>query len=275
MTEPGAFDHITNPRKRAFLRAFAASGQFNRAAEAAGVHHDTPYSDGWRDDAEFQAALELARQMAARYAEDAAFQRAIEGATRYFHSKDGDPLMHPTLCRCGHDDEQHVTGETWPATPEIEARWIEPKGKRPGYWTEVVPARPARPKDVRQADTASCLTDGCGCERFRPAPYVEQVVSDKLLEKVLTAHVDRFAERRRIEVAGALSRIDPRAFPHDLMARLADGEAIEQILTELFARGQPLPLLPAPGEIVVDAPRGGGDEGGGGEPKPGDEGGRG
>jgi len=73
------FAEISHPKKRAFLSAFAECGNKSRAAEMAGIVKQTIYTRQWREDREFQAALESARVMAADVLEQEAHRRAVEG----------------------------------------------------------------------------------------------------------------------------------------------------------------------------------------------------
>ena len=52
------FAEIGHPKKRAFLAAYAQTGNKSRAAEMAGIVKQTIYTRQWRDDLEFQKALE-------------------------------------------------------------------------------------------------------------------------------------------------------------------------------------------------------------------------
>ena len=58
------FSEIQHPKKRAFLAAYAETGRKGLAAELAGIDRSAIYQPGWRDDPEFEAALERARMMA-------------------------------------------------------------------------------------------------------------------------------------------------------------------------------------------------------------------
>ncbi len=73
------FAEISHPKKRAFLSAFAECGNKSRAAQMAGVAKQTIYTRQWREDREFQVALESARVMAADVLEQEAHRRAVEG----------------------------------------------------------------------------------------------------------------------------------------------------------------------------------------------------
>lgn len=73
------FGKIRHPRKRAFLRAFAACGRVGKAAEIAGIDRDTHYV--WlRSDTEYRHLYEsVARPMAGDYAEELAWERTEDG----------------------------------------------------------------------------------------------------------------------------------------------------------------------------------------------------
>ncbi len=73
------FAEISHPRKRAFPSALAECGNKSRAAEMAGIVKQTIYTRQWREDREFQVALESARVMAADVLEAEAHRRAVEG----------------------------------------------------------------------------------------------------------------------------------------------------------------------------------------------------
>ncbi len=73
------FDEIQHPKKRAFLTAYSLLGSKLRASEVAGIDKTLIYTPGWRDDREFQDAVERARQMAVDVLEDEAQRRAVEG----------------------------------------------------------------------------------------------------------------------------------------------------------------------------------------------------
>ena len=73
------FAEICHPKKRAFLAAYAQTGNKSLAAKMAGIVKQTVYTRQWREDAAFQAAMERARQMAVDVLEDEATRRAVEG----------------------------------------------------------------------------------------------------------------------------------------------------------------------------------------------------
>ena len=76
------FAEICHPKKRAFLAAYAQTGNKSRAAAMAGIVKQTIYTRQWREDAEFQKALKLAKEMACVVLEDEATRRAVEGVER-------------------------------------------------------------------------------------------------------------------------------------------------------------------------------------------------
>ena len=53
-----------------------------RAAELAGIAKQTIYTSQWREDTEFQAAYERAREMSAQVFEDEVVRRAVEGVEK-------------------------------------------------------------------------------------------------------------------------------------------------------------------------------------------------
>ena len=73
------FSEIQHPKKRAYLAAYAATGGKGLAAKLAGIDRSAIYQPGWRDDPQFQEALERARLMAIDVLEDEATRRAVEG----------------------------------------------------------------------------------------------------------------------------------------------------------------------------------------------------
>ena len=73
------FSEIQHPKKRAFLTAYANTGKKGLAAELAGIERSTIYTRQWREDAQFQEALERAQLMAVDVLEGEAHRRAVEG----------------------------------------------------------------------------------------------------------------------------------------------------------------------------------------------------
>ncbi len=72
------FNAIRNPQKRGFLAAFAATGNYTRAAKLAGVHITTHYVWKKRDPV-YVEAFETALEMAGNRFEDLVRERAFEG----------------------------------------------------------------------------------------------------------------------------------------------------------------------------------------------------
>ncbi len=85
------FAEIRHPKKRAFLQAFVLTASKTRAAEAAGIHRTTQYTDQWLDDDEFQAALRKAQNMAIDHLEAEAVRRATEGVKKPVGFYKGEP----------------------------------------------------------------------------------------------------------------------------------------------------------------------------------------
>ena len=72
------FTGIINPKKKAFLLAFARSGRVMDSCERAGIHWTTHYH--WKKhDKKYLAAFDMAEQMAADFMEDEVHRRAFEG----------------------------------------------------------------------------------------------------------------------------------------------------------------------------------------------------
>ena len=78
-TDESPFSEIQHPKKRAFLRAYSETANKTLAAKLAGIDRSAIYQPGWRDDPQFQEALERARRMAVDVLEDEATRRAVEG----------------------------------------------------------------------------------------------------------------------------------------------------------------------------------------------------
>ncbi len=76
------FPTICHPKKRAYLIAFAETGNKVQAAKAAGVSHATVYSSPWKQDQAFQAGLKVAGEMATDVLEGEAFTRATFGVRK-------------------------------------------------------------------------------------------------------------------------------------------------------------------------------------------------
>lgn len=74
-------DRIGHPKKRAFLAAFAETGNISLSCQAAGVRRSTYYE--WTEhDGAFGVALAAAREAAIDKLEEEARRRAVEGVTR-------------------------------------------------------------------------------------------------------------------------------------------------------------------------------------------------
>jgi hypothetical protein len=76
---PAYLPDIRDPKKKAYVLAFAQTGTKLRAAQVAGVHPSTPYTAQWRNDLVLQAAVEQAKEAAADLIEAEAYRRAVEG----------------------------------------------------------------------------------------------------------------------------------------------------------------------------------------------------
>lgn len=125
------------------------------------------------------------------YARETAIDRAIDGIPEYSHDKDGNVLLDPTLCRCGHDDDDHHLT-------------LEEGG-------------------VRIAQSCVCTVGGCDCERFLAAPYVKRVYSDKLLDRILTHGLPKeVGPQAKDELVSALERLDVSRLPHDIINDIAN-----------------------------------------------------
>ncbi len=90
LAEGSRFEHLENPRQRAFLTAFRELGNIRRAAEAAGIARRTHYK--WRDtDAEYVQAFEAAKEDAADLLEAEAWRRAVDGVEKPVGWYKGEP----------------------------------------------------------------------------------------------------------------------------------------------------------------------------------------
>jgi hypothetical protein len=86
------FEHIRNPKKRAFLAALIESGgNIRRAAQLANVSYAAPYTKQWKEDDEFQVAYERAREMGADHLEAEAIRRAYDGVSEPVGFYMGEP----------------------------------------------------------------------------------------------------------------------------------------------------------------------------------------
>ena len=81
--------------KKAFLAAYAKTGNVYKAAEAAGVLRGKHYV--WlKRDKEYAEAYEVAHATATGELIDEARRRAVEGLKRFKFDKNGEPIKHPT-----------------------------------------------------------------------------------------------------------------------------------------------------------------------------------
>lgn len=89
----GAFAAVSEPRKRAYLAAYVLSaGNVSRAIKLAGISHYLPYTDNWRNDAEYQRLFEkIAKPLAAHHLEAEAVRRAHEGVLEPVGWYKGEP----------------------------------------------------------------------------------------------------------------------------------------------------------------------------------------
>lgn len=189
----GVFDHIKNPLKRAFLRAYSLCGRPVKACQMAGLHLGQPYRSEWKNDKEFQDAYALAKELAAAWAEDEVFRRAVEGDRRYeFNKKTGEPLLHPDMCDCGHHRYSHE-GKKLKCHEEGCACY---KFESAPYYT------------VQRSDR-----------------LLEKVLQARLPEE--------WSEKRQVEVRGLMNNLDVRRLPPWAINRIADGDSVAGILMEL------------------------------------------
>lgn len=100
-------------RPRVYLEALAGilgdNGAWRptRAARVAGVVHG--HADYWRKTVPgFREAEKRAMQLGAEVLRTAAVDRATEVRESHRFTKDGDTIYHPTKCRCGHEDDDHL-----------------------------------------------------------------------------------------------------------------------------------------------------------------------
>ncbi|MEM7515546.1 MAG: terminase [Planctomycetota bacterium] len=86
--------HQFDPKKRAFLAAYAETGTLRAASRASGVSRRSHHN--WiANDAAYAEAVAEARELASDRLEDEARTRAIEGMRRYKFDRNGDPIKHP------------------------------------------------------------------------------------------------------------------------------------------------------------------------------------
>jgi phage terminase small subunit len=89
---PAVHPEIQDLKKRAFVLAFARTGNKAQAARVAGIHPETPYSRPWRSDHVLQAAVAQAKEVAADLIEAEAYRRAVHGVGRQERSAE-DPQL--------------------------------------------------------------------------------------------------------------------------------------------------------------------------------------
>lgn len=73
----GAFVHLKNGEREAFLCAYSTCGNVTSACKAAGVHRNSHYN--WMHDPEYAAAFEIAKRYAVDTLRREAWRRATEG----------------------------------------------------------------------------------------------------------------------------------------------------------------------------------------------------
>ena len=90
MNEPA--NGIQQPKRGAFLAAYAETGCVGIAAKAAGINRCT-HSE-WMKEPEYRKAFAEAQEAAGEKLEAEARRRAIEGTRRYKFNK-GEPILDP------------------------------------------------------------------------------------------------------------------------------------------------------------------------------------
>nr|NIP59005.1 hypothetical protein [Gemmatimonadota bacterium]NIR79393.1 hypothetical protein [Gemmatimonadota bacterium]NIT88066.1 hypothetical protein [Gemmatimonadota bacterium]NIU31898.1 hypothetical protein [Gemmatimonadota bacterium]NIU36517.1 hypothetical protein [Gemmatimonadota bacterium] len=81
LAEASGFEHLENPKQRAFLTAFRELCNIRQAAESAGISRRTHYR--WMDvDQEYVQAFEAAKEDAADLLEAEAWRRAVDGVEK-------------------------------------------------------------------------------------------------------------------------------------------------------------------------------------------------
>lgn len=233
--DPGPFDFLTHPKKRAFCIAYSLTGAVGRAEKIAGISHGTIYTDQWAKDPDFVRGMELARRIAANQLEAEARRRAVEGNKAYKFTKDGDSIRNPAKCVCAHGPGQH--GDL----PQPNAWDLEKMGPWEG-----------RTK-------GPCLDPDCACPGFLGEPYYEHATSDTLLIFLMKGNLpERYADR--VEVRGGLAHLDLTKLPDHLLARIAGGEHPGSVMAEVLEKAKALHAgggvegRPASGELVVGEP---------------------
>ena len=224
------FPHIKNPLQRAYLEALAITGLRNRAAKAVGIHSNNVYRPDWKNDPEFQEALQQAEEIGAHNLEAESHRRAVEGMLVYKFDKYGRPLRNPEVCECEHNLREHRR----PTPAEFAAIAAEEALRRSGK--DAVPPDPRRP----------CEALGCTCTAFFGAPYYEHAYSDRLLEQMLAAKLKQY--RKQVDVRSTNTNIDVTGLHDEIVGRIAAGEDREVVIASYIAKHtqQPIALLPKP-----------------------------
>ncbi len=73
------FKHLQTTNKRAYCTALMITGMHGKACALAGIEKTTPFKDGWKEDAELQEAVRIAKEASMDHIEDAMYQRAVYG----------------------------------------------------------------------------------------------------------------------------------------------------------------------------------------------------
>lgn len=214
--EPGLLN-LPDGRMRAYLIAYAITGNHGRARKAAKLAHPTPWQWQQQGDPRYLAALAECEHVIAGHLEDEARRRAVEGSRSYKFTKDGTPLRHPELCECSHSRSLHAMGT--PATAGAEAPRV------------------------------ACTE--CSCRQFSPAYYFEHAYSDRLLELLLKAQVpEKYGDR--LHLRGVLGSLDMGRLPDELVARIAAGDDPMEVLASASRETvRQLAATSSRGEIVV------------------------
>lgn len=90
-TPKSVFLAVSSVNKRAFLTAYAETGNKAQASKAAGIDVMTQYRASWVNDPVFQAELERARVMSADVLVHEAHRRAVTGTVRFTGWHKGEP----------------------------------------------------------------------------------------------------------------------------------------------------------------------------------------
>lgn len=91
---PPAKKVSTPGRQRAFLVAFAETGNIRLAAKTSGINRSTHY-DWLEADDDYRRAFEAAQQEAAEVLEAEAHRRAVAGTQRLKFNRQGQPIIDP------------------------------------------------------------------------------------------------------------------------------------------------------------------------------------